>query len=162
MPEIGGVSKRLQPGEYQVVAVRRHIFVLVSSTATALGAVIVVIGTKVIGESESIISIVGILSAFFVGRLIVAVADWYFGFFVLTSRRLFLPAGPFARESETKQLNTIVSVALQRSFRGRMLGYGDLVITPGGEHERVVTYIQHAEVVYEEISRHVQRSGDRP
>lgn len=155
------VRRRLQLDEDLVVAVRLHFVVLVSPVATALAALLAAIATNIAQESDLIRSIVGLLAILFICRLMAAIADWYLSPFAVTSRRLILPSGPFSKRSEVARFGSLLDIKLQRSFRGRVFGYGTLVITVAGEGDLVICYVPYPEQIYNEISQHASHLNDR-
>src|SRR5262249_8296494 len=56
--------------------------------------------------------------------------------FAVTNKRVLMKVGVFTTRSTELFLNKIEAIAVHQSLAGRMLGYGDIVITgSGGTHE---------------------------
>ena len=56
--------------------------------------------------------------------------------FAVTNKRVLMKVGVFSTRSTELFLNKIEAIAVHQSLAGRMLGYGDIVVTgSGGTHE---------------------------
>jgi len=146
------VSENLTPGEREIITLRRHPAVLSSPLATALGAVIVAAGTSSLHVVEWMKIVVWLLSVLFIWSLIAAFKGWYSGLITLTSKRLIL-SGSSSGEFETIKLTPPVDISLRRSWRGRLIGYGDLVITTSDKGDRVLAYIPYSQHIYLEVAQ---------
>ena len=57
--------------------------------------------------------------------------------FAVTNKRVLMKVGVFSTRSTELFLNKIEAIAVHQSLMGRMLGYGDIVVTgSGGTHEQ--------------------------
>ena len=146
------VTENLTPGEREIITLRRHPAILFSPLATALGAIIVAVGTSSLHVVEWMKIVVWLLSVLFIWSLIAAFKGWYSGRITLTSKRMIL-SGPSSGEFETIRLTPPVDISLQRSWRGRLIWYGDLVITTNDKGDRVLTYIPYPQQIYLEVSQ---------
>jgi len=62
--------------------------------------------------------------------------------FAVTTKRVMMKMGVFSTRSIELLLNKIEAIAVNQSFIGRALGYGDIVITGSGGSREVFTRIQ--------------------
>ena len=116
----------------------------------------VAVGMNIISESKLTAAVVWLLSGLLICGQIAAFIDWYLGFFVVTSRKLILSTSPVAKRLVTTRLAAISNINLQRPWRGRLLGYGSLVIGSAEEGEVSIAYIPYPQQLYEELSKLVQ------
>jgi uncharacterized membrane protein YdbT with pleckstrin-like domain len=61
----------------------------------------------------------------------------------VTNRRVVRKTGIISRETEELRLGSIETVELRQSTWGRLLGYGDVVLTGRGESAMVFTRLAH-------------------
>jgi uncharacterized membrane protein YdbT with pleckstrin-like domain len=70
-------------------------------------------------------------------RVVVKFAGWVVAFFVVSSERMLLVTGTLIRAVNTISISSVTHLAVQRSFGGRLLGYGSLIIEYGGQDQKV-------------------------
>jgi uncharacterized membrane protein YdbT with pleckstrin-like domain len=145
------IQRQLFMDERLIVAVRRHPIVISLPLATALTAILATVATVVARQSQSVHIIVWLVSAFFFMLSMARLADWFSGYVVITSKRVLLRFGRISGELTTLNLSAIADVELHRSLRGRLVGYGDLVITIGGGVSQLITYMPYSEQLYLEL-----------
>jgi uncharacterized membrane protein YdbT with pleckstrin-like domain len=144
------INKYLLPREVQVATVRQHPAVLIGPSALALGGLLVagVLSATVIhGVLDAIIWIAwGLLFL----RLVWKVFNWSVDYFVVTSERLLLTRGFLTRRVNMMPLTKVTDMSFNRSFAGRLLGYGEFVVESAGQDQalRNVAYIPYPEQLY--------------
>jgi uncharacterized membrane protein YdbT with pleckstrin-like domain len=144
------INKYLLPREVQVATVRQHPAVLMAASAQALGGLLVagLLTTTVVHGLLAIIIWVawGILLI----RLIWRVLLWAVDYFVVTTERLLLTTGFFTRKVNMMPLSKVTDMSFQRSFAGRLLGYGEFIVESAGQDQalRHVTFIPYPEQLY--------------
>jgi len=71
----------------------------------------------------------------------------------VTSRRIMLTSGLFTRKVAMMPLGKVTDMSFQRSFAGRVLGYGDFIIESAGQDQalRTVDHIPYPEQLYLEV-----------
>jgi membrane protein YdbS with pleckstrin-like domain len=144
------INKYLLPSEDRIAAVRMHPAVLIPSSALALGGLLVaglLTGTVVTGAAAAIIWILwGVLLV----RLIWKVFNWMVDYFVITTARLLLITGFLTRKAAMMPLAKVTDMSFQRSFPGRLLGYGEFIVESAGQDQalRNVPYIPYPEQLY--------------
>jgi len=62
--------------------------------------------------------------------------------FAVTNKRVMMKVGVFSTRSVELLLNKIEGIAVDQSFMGRILGYGDIVVTGSGGARESFSHIQ--------------------
>jgi uncharacterized membrane protein YdbT with pleckstrin-like domain len=62
--------------------------------------------------------------------------------FAVTNKRVMMKVGVFSTRSVELLLNKIEAIAVNQSFMGRILGYGDIVVTGSGGTREAFSHIQ--------------------
>lgn len=146
------VSRYLRPSEEQIVTARHHPALLIPSLTAALGGLLAAIATSAIPRgAKSAQLAVWILTAFLAARFILAVFNWSVEYMVLTNERLLLVSGVFSRRVSMISVSKLKEMALERTFAGRLLGYGAFTIELDGKTRPVVDYIPFPEQIYLEV-----------
>lgn len=149
------VNKYLLPHEQQVITVRKHPAVLIRPIAMALGGLIVavVLSDTVLARQPALLVIVwaawGILGLFLIWKT----ALWAVDYFVVTSHRMLLTTGLVTRKVAMMPLVKVTDMSFQRSFFGRVFGYGEFILESAGQDQalRTVDYIPYPEQLYLEV-----------
>ncbi len=86
-------------------------------------------------------------------NLIWKALNWAVDYFVVTSQRIMLTSGVLTRKVGMMPLGKVTDMSFQRSFAGRMLGYGEFIIESAGQDQalRTVDHIPYPEQLYLEI-----------
>ncbi|MBO0823784.1 MAG: PH domain-containing protein [Actinobacteria bacterium] len=144
------VNKYLLPREVQVATVRRHPAVLIGPSAATLAGLLVA-GVLSATYAHGLISNIlwigwGVLFL----RLIWKMANWSVDYFVVTSQRLLLATGLLTRKVNMMPLSKVTDMSFQRSFPGRLLGYGEFIVESAGQDQalRNVAFIPYPEQLY--------------
>jgi uncharacterized membrane protein YdbT with pleckstrin-like domain len=144
------INKYLLPREVQVATVRQHPAVLISPSAQALGGLLLaglLTATVIHGVLSGIIWIAwGVLLL----RLIWKVFNWSVDYFVVTTERLLLTTGFLTRKVAMMPLSKVTDMSFQRTFPGRLFGYGEFIVESAGQDQalRNVEYIPYPEQLY--------------
>src|ERR1700722_7203147 len=146
------VSKYLLPREVQVATVRQHPAVLLSAGSQALAGLLIagVLSATVLRSSHPLLAIVWVAWAFLLLRLIWKAINWAVDYFVITTERLLLTTGLLTRKVAMMPLSKVTDMSFQRSFGGRLLGYGELIVESAGQNQALdhVPYIPYPEQLY--------------
>jgi uncharacterized membrane protein YdbT with pleckstrin-like domain len=149
------VNKYLLPHEEQVISVRRHPAVLIGPIALALAGLIiaVVVSDTILRHQSQLLGIVWILWGLLVLYLVVKTALWWVDYFVVTSHRMLLVEGLITRKVAMMPLVKVTDMSFQRSFLGRIFGYGDFILESAGQDQalRTVDHIPYPEQLYLEV-----------
>src|ERR1700689_3581735 len=118
------VSRYLLPNERQMATVRMHPAVLLGVGTQTLGVLLI--------------------------RLIWKAIAWAVDYFVITTERLLLTTGLLTRKVAMMPLSKVTDMSFQRSFGGRLLGYGELIVESAGQNQALdhVPYIPYPEQLY--------------
>jgi uncharacterized membrane protein YdbT with pleckstrin-like domain len=146
------VSKYLLPREVQVATVRQHPAVLLATgSQTLLGlAVAVLLSATVLSSSHLLLAIVWIAWIILLLRLVWKAVNWAVDYFVITTERLLLTTGLLTRKVAMMPLSKVTDMSFQRSFGGRVLGYGEIIVESAGQNQALdrVPYIPYPEQLY--------------
>jgi len=144
------VNKYLLPREVQVATVRQHPAVLIGPSALTLGGLLlagVLSATYVHGLINEIMWIAWGLMFLWLGWKAV---NWSVDYFVVTSERLLLATGFLTRKVNMMPLTKVTDMSFQRTFPGRLLGYGEFIVESAGQDQalRRVRFIPYPEQLY--------------
>jgi uncharacterized membrane protein YdbT with pleckstrin-like domain len=146
------VSKYLLPREVQVATVRQHPAVLLPAGSQALAGLLIagLLSLTVLQHNHLILAIVWIAWAVLLLRLIWKAVNWAVDYFVITSQRLMLTTGLLTRKVAMMPMSKVTDMSFRRSFGGRLLGYGELIVESAGQNQALdrVPYIPYPEQLY--------------
>jgi uncharacterized membrane protein YdbT with pleckstrin-like domain len=146
------VSKYLLPREVQVATVRQHPAVLLPSGGQALAGLLLagLLSLTVFRHNHLLLAIVWIAWAVLLLRLIWKAVNWAVDYFVITSQRLMLTTGLLTRKVAMMPMSKVTDMSFRRSFGGRLLGYGELIVESAGQNQALdrVPYIPYPEQLY--------------
>jgi membrane protein YdbS with pleckstrin-like domain len=159
------VNRYLLPNEQQVITVRRHPAVLIGPCLLTLGGLILagLLTVTVLHGNGPLVTVVWIAwLALFVWMIWKAV-NWAVDFFVVTSRRILLTSGLLTRKVAMMPLTKVTDMSFQRSFAGRLLGYGEFVVESAGQDQalRNIDHIPYPEQLYLEVCGMLFGSDDQ-
>ncbi|GAB3210736.1 PH domain-containing protein [Marinactinospora thermotolerans] len=147
------VNRYLLPHEQQVITMRRHPAILIGPVALVLGGLIAAgVLSSVIGDPTALAVIWWVwllLLVWFVWK----VAEWSVDYFVITSARLLLTTGLITRQVDMMPLGKVTDMRFERSFMGRLLGYGTFVMESAGQDQALsrINFVPYPEQLYLEI-----------
>lgn len=149
------VNKYLLPHEEQVITVRRHPAILIGPIAITLAGLViaVVLSDTLLRHQSSVLMIAWILWGLLVLYLIWKTALWAVDYFVVTSHRMLLAEGLITRKVAMMPLVKVTDMSFQRSFLGRIFGYGTFILESAGQDQalRTVDHIPYPEQLYLEV-----------
>jgi uncharacterized membrane protein YdbT with pleckstrin-like domain len=158
------VNKYLLPHEQQVITVRRHPAVLMGPMLLTLGGLIaaVALSDTILKHQTSLVYLVWIGWGILLVRLIWKALAWSVDYFVVTSQRMILTSGFLTRKVAMMPLVKVTDMSFQRSFWGRLFGYGDFILESAGQDQalRIVDHIPYPEQLYLEICNLIFPSRD--
>jgi uncharacterized membrane protein YdbT with pleckstrin-like domain len=149
------VNKYLLPHEHQVITVRKHPAVLIGPIALVVGGlVLAALLSELIGRHSGVALLVIwvawlVLFAYLIGKAV----DWSVNYFVVTSQRMLLTSGFVTRKVAMMPLVKVTDMSFQRSFQGRLLGYGTFILESAGQDQalRIVDHLPYPEQLYLEV-----------
>jgi hypothetical protein len=144
------VNKYLLPREKQHATVRRHPAILIGPAALAVGGLLVAAVLSVTIISGPLVWVVWAAWAVLVLNLAWQAVNWAVDYFVVTSERILLTSGLLTRKVAMMPLSKVTDMSFQRSFAGRILGYGDFIVESAGQDQalRTVDHIPYPEQLY--------------
>ena len=149
------VNKYLLPHEEQVITVRRHPAILIGPIAITLAGLViaVVLSDTLLRHQSSVLMIVWILWGLQALYLIWKTALWAVDYFVVTSHRMLLAEGLITRKVAMMPLVKVTDMSFERSFLGRIFGYGTFILESAGQDQalRAVDHIPYPEQLYLEV-----------
>jgi uncharacterized membrane protein YdbT with pleckstrin-like domain len=135
-----------------MATVRMHPAVLLGVGAQALGGLLLagLLSATVVHGNHGFLLAIWILWAVLLLRLIWKAVNWAVDYFVITTERLLLTTGLLTRKVAMMPLTKVTDMSFQRSFGGRLLGYGELIVESAGQNQALdhVPYIPYPEQLY--------------
>jgi uncharacterized membrane protein YdbT with pleckstrin-like domain len=149
------VEKYLLPHEQQVITVRKHPAVLLAPVAWAvLGLILAaVLSDTLFRHQSTLLLIVWLVWGLVFLRFLWAAFNWAVDYFIVTSHRFILTSGVFNRRVAMMPLAKVTDMTFQRSFPGRLFGYGTFVLESAGQDQALsrVDFIPYPEQLYLEV-----------
>ncbi|HEV2374853.1 MAG TPA: PH domain-containing protein [Streptosporangiaceae bacterium] len=149
------VNKYLLPHEQQVITVRRHPAILIGPIAVFVAGLIAatVLSATVLQNHPVPMAVAWILVGVLLLRLLWKTGDWAVEYFVVTSARMILTSGLVTRKVAMMPLNKVTDMSFQRTFLGRLLGYGEFILESAGQDQalRTVDHVPYPEQLYLEV-----------
>ena len=149
------VDKYLLPHEQQVITVRRHPAVLIGAILVTVAGLILaaVLSDTILQHQTTALLIVWLIWGVLLLRLIIKAFTWAVDYFVVTSHRMILTSGLITRKVAMMPLVKVTDMTFQRSFLGRMFGYGTFILESAGQDQALSTvdHIPYPEQLYLEV-----------
>jgi Bacterial PH domain len=97
-----------------------------------------------------------------VARFAILVALWWVERIVITNKRVMRSAGIVTHKLGMMPLAKVTDLTYERPLRGRLLGYGNMIIESAGQNQAFdrIDFIPQPEEIYEAISQLV--FGEKP
>jgi Bacterial PH domain len=141
--------------ERQILTVRQHPAILIGPAALALAGLVAApfVASALPARLPDLGLVVWAVWFVLVVRLAWRIAGWTVAFLVVTSERILLVTGFFARTVSVIPLQIVNDVTLQRTLGGQLFGFGDFLITSGAPDQvlQKIEYIPYPEELYQEI-----------
>jgi hypothetical protein len=157
---VGGpeaIYRYLLPGEDQIITVRQHPAALIESALQATAGLVaaVVLTVFLLPGKGAIDWLVWIAWALLFFRALQRAVNWVGDFFVVTSQRMLMATGTFSRKVAIIPFALVYDLSFQRSFGGRVFGYGEFIVQYGFRDQLLqrIQYIPYPEQLYLEICR---------
>ena len=149
------VDRYLLPHEQEVITVRKHPAVLLAPIAwAAIGLILAaVLSDTLLRHDSGLTWIIWAIWGLVFLRFLWAALNWAVDYFVVTSHRFILTSGLFSRKVAMMPLAKVTDMTFQRSFLGRMLGYGTFILESAGQDQALsrVDHIPYPEQLYLEV-----------
>jgi hypothetical protein len=156
------VLKYLLPNESKVVLVRQHPALLAPAFIAASGGLLIAAAVGGFPHKPYLALItVWLCVAFLILRFCFVVLNWWVQYIVVTGERFMLFSGYLNPRVTTIDLPELRDLTFERSYGGRMLGYGALTIESGGRSQTLIDYVPYPEQIYLEIRGVVLQDYDQ-
>jgi membrane protein YdbS with pleckstrin-like domain len=159
------VNRYLLPNEQQVITVRRHPAVLIGPSVLTLAGLLAagVLSATVLRSNGTAVTVVWLAWLVLFVRMIWKTINWAVDFFVVTSHRMLLTSGVLTRKVAMMPLAKVTDMSFQRSFAGRMLGFGEFIVESAGQNQAFerVDHIPYPEQLYLEVCGMLFGSDDQ-
>jgi uncharacterized membrane protein YdbT with pleckstrin-like domain len=149
------IDEYLLPTERRVIRVRQHpAYMLKDVLTTALFLLLVVVAQRHLPPSVLVDNITFFLGLVGVLRYTVLAILWWNERIVITDKRVMLSQGFIVHKIAMMPLAKVTDLTFQRSLRGRLLGYGTLIVESAGQIQGLnrIDYLPRPEEVYEALS----------
>src|SRR5690348_15278703 len=149
------VDRYLLPHEQDVITVRKHPAVLVAPVAWAVIGLIIaaVVSDTLLRHNAGLTWIVWAIWGLVFLRFLWAAINWAVDYFVVTSHRFIQTSGLLSRKVAMMPLVKVTDMTFERSFLGRLLGYGTFILESAGQDQALsrVDHIPYPEQLYLEV-----------
>jgi uncharacterized membrane protein YdbT with pleckstrin-like domain len=149
------VSRYLLPNEQQVIHTRRHPAVLIGPGVLTLAGLLAaaLLSTTVLRGYGALVTVVWLAWLVLFGWMIWKVINWAVDYFVVTSHRILLTSGVLTRKVAMMPLTKVTDMSFQRTFAGRMFGFGEFIVESAGQDQalRTIDHIPYPEQLYLEV-----------
>lgn len=133
------IDANLLAGEQVVFRTRLHWKLLIGPLLLALATLVPVAWALVQGTWNELILIVPAIGVLV---LLAAIVRRQSSDFAVTNKRVMAKTGVLSTRSVELLLGKIESIAVHQSLGGRILGYGDIVVTGSGGTEEMFSNVQ--------------------
>lgn len=155
------IGKYLLPRERVSMRFRQLPIPLAMHLAAMIGGLLAAIAVSQlpgIAGAERLVA--WILWMFLAARLFAAAASWPNYQIVVTNKRVLVISGIFTTEAAPFPLPDADEVGVRQSFRGRLIGYGTITLTPAAGTPSSFTFMPYAQQLYLELLTRGKGAGD--
>ena len=149
------VNRYLLPNEQKVILVRKHPAVLLRPiTFLILGLILAGVLTEFVGvHSGWALLIIWVLFLADLFYFVYQAIQWWVSYFVVTSHRFLETSGLITRRVNLMPLAKVTDVVFERSFQGRLFGFGKLHLESAGQFQALndVDHLPYPEQLYLEV-----------
>ena len=151
------VDRYLLPREREkpIITVRKHPAVLIMPITLAVAGLVVafLLTATVLRANAPARDLVWLLWVGLALNLIWQATNWAVDYFVVTSQRMMLTSGIFTRKVGMMPLGKVTDMSFQRTFAGRVLGYGEFIVESAGQDQALsrIPYLPYPEHLYLEV-----------
>jgi Bacterial PH domain len=151
-----GIDKYLLPTERNAMAVRQHPAVLIGPGVLVLAGLAAagILAGMIPRDKQGFVLAVWIAWFILLLRFSARIMGWARAFFVISTTRMLMVTGQFSSTINSIPFASLTNMSIQRSFSGRLLGYGSLIVEYGGLDQKVqkIEYLPYAEELYTMVS----------
>lgn len=142
--------------ERRVIRIRRHWATLLwdSFEAAALIAICVMVSYLLPPATWVVQNVLWYAALLVIVRYAYLVMEWWVERLVVTDKRFIMTKGVFTTEVLMMPISKVTDLTYQRSFAGRILGYGTVIVESAGQIQALnhIDYLPQPEDFYDTIS----------
>ena len=149
------IDEYLLPTERRVIRVRMHWAVMAKSLiSTGLFLLLMIIAQRYLPTSALVDNLTFYLALAAVLRFTVQTILWWIERIVITDKRVMLAEGIITHNVGMMPLSKVTDLTFRRTFGGRLLGYGTLIVESAGQIQALnkIRYMPRPEEIYEALS----------
>ena len=149
------IDEYLLPTERRVIRVRMHWAVMANNLVlTGLFLLLMIVAQYYLPESALVDNLTFYLALAAVVRFTVQTILWWIERIVITDKRVMLAEGIITHNVGMMPLSKVTDLTFRRTFGGRLLGYGTLIVESAGQIQALnkIKYMPRPEEIYEALS----------
>lgn len=149
------IDEYLLPTERRVIRVRMHWAVMANNLIlTGLFLLLMIIAQRYLPTSALVDNLTFYLALAAVLRFTVQTILWWIERIVITDKRVMLAEGIITHNVGMMPLSKVTDLTFRRTFGGRLLGYGTLIVESAGQIQALnkIRYMPRPEEIYEALS----------
>ena len=149
------IDEYLLPTERRVIRVRMHWAVMAKTLIlTGLFLLLMIVAQSYLPESALVDNLTFYLALAAIVRFTVQTILWWIERIVITDKRVMLAEGIVTHNVGMMPLSKVTDLTFRRTFGGRMLGYGTLIVESAGQIQALnkIKYMPRPEEIYEALS----------
>ena len=149
------IDEYLLPTERRVIRVRMHWAVMAKDlTLTGLFLLLMVVIQTYLPSSVLVDNLTFYLALAAVVRFTLQTILWWIERIVITDKRVMLAEGIITHNVGMMPLSKVTDLTFRRTFGGRLLGYGTLIVESAGQIQALnkIKYMPRPEEIYEALS----------
>ena len=157
------IGRFMLPEERLRLRIRQLPIPLAMHLAAMFGGLLAAIAVSQVPGVAAARGIAWLLWLFLAARLLVAVASWPNYQIAMTDQRLLVVSGIATQEVTPFPLPDVDEIGFRQSARGRLIGYGTIIISPAGGTPSTFNFMPYAQQLYLEIlNQHKGKKDDAP
>lgn len=149
------IDEYLLPTERRVIRVRMHWAVMANNLIlTGLFLLLMIVAQYYLPESALVDNLTFYLALAAVVRFTTQTILWWIERIVITDKRVMLAEGIVTHNVGMMPLSKVTDLTFRRTFGGRILGYGTLIVESAGQIQALnkIKYMPRPEEIYEALS----------
>ena len=149
------IDEYLLPTERRVIRVRMHWAVMANNLIlTGLFLLLMIVAQRYLPTSALVDNLTFYLALAAVLRFTVQTILWWIERIVITDKRVMLAEGIITHNVGMMPLSKVTDLTFRRTFGGRLLGYGTLIVESAGQIQALnkIKYMPRPEEIYEALS----------
>jgi len=149
------IDEYLLPTERRVIRVRMHWAVMANNLfLTGLFLLLLIVAQHYLPTSALVDNLTFYLALAAVIRFTLQTILWWIERLVITDKRVMLGEGLLTLNLGMMPLSKVTDLTFQRTFWGRLLGYGTLIVESAGQIQALneIKFIPRPEEIYEALS----------